>query len=188
MLEYLRAPIVEEIVIWGHVADSENCTHLERFLIRSSCSPRSLRLRGLLDQSMETILQKYPSFIEVAVIDADEDEERKILSAFLALFSNSKSVSSAPALPYVRTIRFACRHTDAILCPLLLTMLESRWNAGKCALKTAEFIFLDSPARPDPQSVARIEELRGAGLQISLLSEDDAVERVNQWLFTAGWT
>ncbi|KAJ6484096.1 hypothetical protein C8R45DRAFT_1075370 [Mycena sanguinolenta] len=186
--KYLKAPTLEEIVIWGHVEDSEDAyDELEGLLIRSYCSPYCLRFRGLLDEHMLTLLQKYPSFTEVVVVDAQEDEERKILSAFLAFPSNSEPTTSVPMLPQITTIGFACRHTDAILYPLFLNMVESRWNSGHCEFKAVELLCLDSPAYPDPQSVARMEKLRRAGLQISLLSEDEANNRANRWFLRPDW-
>ncbi|KAJ6459878.1 hypothetical protein C8R45DRAFT_879533 [Mycena sanguinolenta] len=194
-LDYLRAPRLEEISLLVSVGtgDTAPATHLERFVLRSSCSPRSLRLKGVLHApSIAEFLQKCPSVTEVAITPPDHEDEhiqREVFSTFITLFTISKSTPSDLVLPHIVNIGFASRNTDAVVCPLFLNMLESRWNAGDRtrALKTAELLFISAAARPDPRSMARMQTLREAGLQISLLSGRTARDRVNVWLQEAEW-
>ncbi|KAJ6493221.1 hypothetical protein C8R45DRAFT_1095731 [Mycena sanguinolenta] len=192
-LDHLRAPALEEIAFQPNTTDSEETCHsLEQFLVRSSCSPGCLRIQGLLaPQSTAAIFQKFPHFTEVAVTDMgeeDEDTQRDIISAFLTLFSISNSTPSALVLPHITKIGLACENADALLCPLFLTTLESRWNAAEVSLTAAELLLLDPAAHPDRRSVARIETLREAGLEISLMSGRDASSRIDRWLHRAAWT
>ncbi|KAF7336538.1 hypothetical protein MSAN_02285900 [Mycena sanguinolenta] len=188
-LDYLRAPGLEEIAILGDATENtETCVDLESFLTRSACSPRRLCLRGFLDESLTNVLEKHPSFTEVAVMDAEDDDEREILSSFVTRLSNSNSTPSALSLPHITAIGFASLRPDTVLYRLLVNMLESRWNAGQNAFRAAELLLLESHARPDPQSAARIEKLRAAGLQISILSEDEATVRANRWMLRAQWS
>ncbi|KAF7336514.1 F-box domain-containing protein [Mycena sanguinolenta] len=192
-LDYLRAPSLEEISLLVAVGTDSTApaTHLERFIIRSSCSPRSLRLKGILHApSIAEMLGKYPSFTEVAVTppdDEDENIQREVLSTFITLFTISKSTLSP--LPHITNIGYGSRNAEAIVCPLFLNMLESRWTVGDraCALKAAELLFISAEALLDPRSVARMQTLREAGLQISLLSGRGARDRVNVWLHEADW-
>ncbi|KAF7341728.1 hypothetical protein MSAN_02071500 [Mycena sanguinolenta] len=187
IFDYLRAPSLEEVAILSTGTDvAAGYGSLERFLTRSSCSPRRLVIEGLLHaQSTAAILQKYPSFTEIAVIEAVLDED---ISTFLALFTISSSTPSELVFPHIREIGFACRKGDTILCPLFLDMLDSRASVKESALKTAVLLFMNSHVEPDPRSVARLEVLRGAALQVSLLFERDARERVDEWLHNFDWT
>ncbi|KAF7336540.1 hypothetical protein MSAN_02286100 [Mycena sanguinolenta] len=82
-LDYLRAPALEEIAVFGGLTDNTDIwDDLDNFVIRSSCSPRRLCLKGLPSQAMGAVLEKHPSLTELAVIELDGDDERRILSAF----------------------------------------------------------------------------------------------------------
>ncbi|KAF7342595.1 hypothetical protein MSAN_02016200 [Mycena sanguinolenta] len=191
-LNYLRAPGLEEIATWITKPEiTENFISLERFLMRSSCSPRRLCIQGPLDvQSTAGILEKCPSITEIAVtheIEGDESTQRDILSRFLALFTISDSTPSAMVLPHVTEIGFACENVDASIYPLFLDMLESRWNVAKDAFKAAELVFLKSHLDPDPQAAARIETLRDDGLKISISSGVVARDRIDRWFFKPAW-
>ncbi|KAJ6491987.1 hypothetical protein C8R45DRAFT_990118 [Mycena sanguinolenta] len=190
VLEYLRAPHLEEI---GIVDGTTLWPYLERFVLRSSCSPRSLRIRGLLHaQSAADFLRKYQFFTDIAISPPQQRDDtqiqRDVFSAFIDLFSTSKSSPSAPMLPHISHIRFATASADLVLCPLFLRMLESRWKVGNSALKAAELLLLNASARPDPLSMARAETLRISGLQISLLCGLQATSLVNRWLHGPEWT
>ncbi|KAJ6474143.1 hypothetical protein C8R45DRAFT_907383 [Mycena sanguinolenta] len=192
-LDYLRAPVLQEISVYSSQSDSiQTCDHLERFLIRSSCSPHRLGIQGALDaQSVRAILQKYPCFTEIVGTDDEVDDpndQREMLSAFFTLLTISDSTPPAMVLPHIRKIGYASQMASTILCPLFLNMLSSRWNVGECALRAAELAFLSSPAPLLLRSATRIETLREAGLQISLLSGDDACDRVDRWLHRTTWT
>ncbi|KAJ6460598.1 hypothetical protein C8R45DRAFT_912656 [Mycena sanguinolenta] len=183
-LDHLRAPSLEEMTIVGGSTDNADIwDDLENFLIHSSCSPRRLCLEGFPGQAMGAVLEKYPSFTELTVIEPNDDDERKTLSAFFTLLSNTPS---ATKLPHITSIGLSCKHADAIIY-LFLSMLESRWDGEKSGLKDAELLFRDAHAHPDPQSVVRTERLREAGLQFSVLFEDEAEDRVSQWLLEAAW-
>ncbi|KAJ6462129.1 hypothetical protein C8R45DRAFT_1027374 [Mycena sanguinolenta] len=193
-LDYLHAPSLEEIAIQLPGTSTYSTTtrrSLEGFLARSSCSPYCLRIHGLLDtESMTAILQKFPSFTEISVTDdndEDLDNEYEILSAFVAMFTITKSTPSPMMFPHITKIGFACQG-DAIVCPLLLNMLESRWNDEKCVLECTELVLRGYPIEPDPRSLARIERLREAGLRLSLLLGRDAHERVDRWRHMVEWS
>ncbi|KAF7360838.1 F-box domain-containing protein [Mycena sanguinolenta] len=191
-LNYLRAPGLEELVTQSvaiHTAETRGS--LERFLVRSCCSPRRLCIQGLLDVHMAAILQKYPSITEITVTDEfeeDESTQRDIFSTFLALFTISDSTPSAMALPHITKVGFACENARAVLCPLFLNMVESRRSIEGCALSNAELLLLDCEAPPDSQSMARIETLRKAGLEVSFWFGRRAQKSADRWFHTAQWT
>ncbi|KAF7342602.1 F-box domain-containing protein [Mycena sanguinolenta] len=191
-LDYLRAPGLDEIAI-GTITGtntSETARFLEHFLMRSSCSPHCLRIRGLLDaQSMAAILHKYPSFAELVMTDEapnDEATKREILANFLALFTISNLTPSNMVLPHITKIGFACQDADVAFYTHFVDMLESRRNSGS-ALMAAELVFLNSRPDPDPLSFVRLETLREDGLQILLLSEDAASDHIGRWFLRTAW-
>ncbi|KAF7342613.1 F-box domain-containing protein [Mycena sanguinolenta] len=191
-LDYLRAPVLEGIAMETIDTDpTEASEFLERFLDRSASSPHYLCIQGLLDvQSMAVILQKHPSFTEIAVTDeveSDEDASRKILSNFLTLFSISDSTPSTMVFPHITRISYGCDSAESTVYPLFLDMLDSRRNLGNRTFNAAEVVFLNSCPTTDPQSMARIELLRGDGFEISLLSGDAASDRNDEWLFRTTW-
>ncbi|KAF7345144.1 F-box domain-containing protein [Mycena sanguinolenta] len=190
ILAYLRAPALTEITI-GISEMKDTSRPLERLLTQSPCAPRKLRIEGLLDvQSMVEILQKHLSFNEIAITstqDEDEDTQRGILANFLTLFTVLDFTPSAMISPHITEIDFACEKADAMLYPLFLNMLESRWNAQGSSLKAAELFFPDPLACPDPKSIARAGKLREAGLRISLSSGDEAEARIAEWLLRTSW-
>ncbi|KAF7353382.1 F-box domain-containing protein [Mycena sanguinolenta] len=185
-LNYLRAPSLQEIAI--HLSDTEDakeiCHSLERFLERSSCLPYGLRIEGLVDTSIAAILKKCPSFTEIAVIsDNEEDEDEYTKREILSLFTVVESDPTKTDFPHITEIGYAFRQNPGALLPPFLTMLESRWNFGDCALKSAKFVALHSDVHWDPESMAGIQALQNAGLRVSLLSGDDADNCFDQWLF-----
>ncbi|KAF7341756.1 hypothetical protein MSAN_02074400 [Mycena sanguinolenta] len=192
IFNYLRAPALEELAIQLESTSTDRdiaagCGSLEGFLMRSSCSPRRLVIDGVFPaQSTAAILQKHPSFTEIAVIDPLPDED---ISAFLALFTISDSTQSESVFPHINNLGFACCNADgdAILYPLFLDMLNSRASVGRPALKVAELLFTNSSVQPDPLSATRLETLRESALQLSLLFEGDARSRVDEWLHNAEW-
>ncbi|KAJ6475581.1 hypothetical protein C8R45DRAFT_1010412 [Mycena sanguinolenta] len=191
ILDYLRAPNLEELTVGiSGPEDVEACKPVERLLACSSCAPHRLCIEGLLDvQSMADILQKHPSFTEIAVTATEEEEDTQdeIISGFFALFTISASTPSARTLPHVTEIGFACQKADAMLYPLFLGMLESRWTAHGCALKAAELLVPEPVVHPDSGSIARARKLREAGLCVSLCSGDDAEVRIARWLYRTSW-
>ncbi|KAF7353573.1 F-box domain-containing protein [Mycena sanguinolenta] len=186
-LNYLRAPSLQEIAI--HSSDTEDakeiCHSLERFLKRSSCLPYGLRIEGLLvDASIAAILEKCPSFTEIALIsdDGEDEEDEHTKREILSLFTVSESSPTNTVFPHITEIGYAFRQNPDALLSTFLTMLESRWNLAGCALKSAKFVSLRSDVYWDSESMARIQTLRNAGLRVSLLSGDDADNCFDQWL------
>ncbi|KAJ6495096.1 hypothetical protein C8R45DRAFT_899871 [Mycena sanguinolenta] len=176
-LEYLKAPGLEEIAIWGSEED-ETCHYLERFLIRSACSPRCLGIRPLsVARAVAALLPKYPFFTEITVIH-DDDDELETLPAFLSCFAIPNPSASTLALPHFAKIRFACRTGDGIIFPLFLHVLESRRNAREYGVKPIQCLLLTSGESPDPRSVARIEKMRQAGF---FLFGDEVEDISGRW-------
>ncbi|KAJ6454390.1 hypothetical protein C8R45DRAFT_1037970 [Mycena sanguinolenta] len=189
-LDHLRAPSLNELSLATNAA--ENHGSLERFLMRSSCSPHRLRIQGALHApSMAAILQKYPSITEITVTDefeGDENIQRDIFSSFLTLFTTSNSTLSAMALPHITKIGFACENGGAVLCPLFINMVESRRSVGECALSSAELLLINPDVHPDSQSMARIETLQKAGVEVSFWLGRAARTRSDRWFHTSQWT
>ncbi|KAJ6484184.1 hypothetical protein C8R45DRAFT_1000365 [Mycena sanguinolenta] len=189
--DYLRTPALREIGMLVVVHTTAPWAHLEGLFLRSACSPRRLRIKGVLNvQCAADFLHKYQCLTEVAITPPNAEEERtqrEVLSAFIKLFTISPSTPAAQVLPHITSVGFGSRNADAIVCPLFLDMLESRWNVRDSALTSAELLFVELSVHPDPRSVARIEALRAAGLQLSLLSEFDARDRVDEWLHKSEW-
>ncbi|KAF7342616.1 F-box domain-containing protein [Mycena sanguinolenta] len=191
-LDSIRAPILEGIAIAAsNEIPAETRLCLERFLGRSGSSPRQLHIQGLLDaQTMAAILQKHPSFTEIAVTadtERDKPTERKILSEFLTLFTLSHSTPFAMTFPLITRISYACGYAESTLYPSFLDMLDSRRNLGHGSFNAAEIVFLNSCPATDPQSMERIAMLRDDGFQFSLLAGYAARDRNDGWLFRTTW-
>ncbi|KAJ6484208.1 hypothetical protein C8R45DRAFT_1148600 [Mycena sanguinolenta] len=188
VMDYLRAPGLHEI---GMIAVSPECMEpLGPFLLRSASSPHRLGIQGAFHAiSVAEILQQHRSITELVVtpLGLAEHLRSEVFSAFLAPLTISQRTPPAQALPHVSHIAFGFQDADITGGRQFVNMLESRWNAGDCALKTAELLFLKSSPRLDPQSVARMEMLRMAGLQISVLSGRDATERITRWTHRTEW-
>ncbi|KAF7372725.1 Beta-lactamase domain-containing protein [Mycena sanguinolenta] len=183
-LDYLKAPNLEEIAIDVVTDGSENGLTLERFMMRSSCSPRSLCLGGPVVKSMASILQRHPSITEVKIFERiDPQHECDVLSTFLVLSSDSDCTSSASLLPHITSISFVCDHGD--FHDRILRMLESRWNAADCSLRAAEILILYLECL-DAQSMAKIATLQAAGLQIKVCDEE-ANDLIDRWYLLSDW-
>ncbi|KAJ7255122.1 hypothetical protein B0H12DRAFT_1071050 [Mycena haematopus] len=180
ILGYLKAPRLIEIAI-----EEDDLSSLEPFLIQSSCTLRRLCIQCLDVWYIAEILQKYPSITELAILMAlSARTESQVLAACIAHFAVS---NFTPASPHLVEISFGCRTVDAISYPLYLDMVASRWNADGCALKAVELVLPKLCPAPDPASLARIDTLRQAGLEISLFSGEDAVTRLDRWMHIASW-
>ncbi|KAJ6476833.1 hypothetical protein C8R45DRAFT_1157901 [Mycena sanguinolenta] len=188
-LDYIRAPALERIGIQSRKS-IEICSHLDSFVTRSSCVLRRLCLSGLPDvQRTDQILQQFPSITELAVriLDRkskDKAAEYNLLSTYLTRFA---TLDSNTTFPHISKLDFACQNVDVIPYPLYLDMLDSRWNALGYALNAAELLLPQALVYPDPESVARMETLCQAGLQVHFLSGEAALKRTRQWLHIATW-
>ncbi|KAJ7435166.1 hypothetical protein B0H11DRAFT_2115000, partial [Mycena galericulata] len=112
ILEYLRAPALEEVALHvGEEDDPHVDQHLETFLIRSSCPLRRLCLKGSPNaDSTAQILRKCPSITEIAIMtepddsddDSDDDsgdeeiqlESSTTFTTHLSIFTNRNEVLS----------------------------------------------------------------------------------------------
>ncbi|KAJ6455156.1 hypothetical protein C8R45DRAFT_944159 [Mycena sanguinolenta] len=179
-LDYLRAPSLVDLAVNGGPAH-----HWAHFLLQSSCSLRRLCIEGLPNvEAVSAMLPEFPSITELAIAikGPDADLEHVVLAKLLSHLN-----SSTPILPHIVELGFAYYHGHDIYYPDYLDMLASRWNADGCALKAAELLIPDPYLDPDRASLARMEKLRQAGLEISLLEGGDAETRLNRWSHISSW-
>ncbi|KAJ6503759.1 hypothetical protein C8R45DRAFT_973661 [Mycena sanguinolenta] len=188
-LDYLTAPALQNIA-FATPKSVDVRRYLDPFIARSSCVLRRLCIAGLPDmQCVEQVLNQYPSITEFAlwIIDRKHNQqtERDLLAAFLTRFTVS---TATRILPYISKLDFACQHANTIPYPLYVKMLDSRWSAPDFALKAAELLITNATVDPDldPASLARMETLRHAGMQVSLVLGDSARVRADEWVHVRG--
>ncbi|KAJ7147734.1 hypothetical protein C8R43DRAFT_1069506 [Mycena crocata] len=194
ILKYLKVPSLEEIGLDlpARQVDPNVMGHLEAFVGRSSCTLRTLALRGSPNHiTAATILEKYPSITKLAIVL--EGASRHISSktgnaliAHLNVSSPSNSEPHAVVSPQLSEINIGCDDTF-IDYKLYLEMLKSRWKADNCALKAATLI-VDSEPGPEPATLQALELLRQDGLDLLVLPEGETAEIVmSRWIFRPFW-
>ncbi|KAJ6455154.1 hypothetical protein C8R45DRAFT_1222587 [Mycena sanguinolenta] len=182
--EILDYPSLVELAIAGHEGPPE---HWEQFLVRSSCSLRRLCIEGFPDvEALTEALQNYPSIkgLAIRINGEDTDDEHEFFAHLLVHFTMSAYTTT---LPHLTELGFAYYHGHAIYYPHYLDMLASRCNADGCTLKAVELVIPKWHPGPDPKSLARMDMLRQAGLEVSLSSGNDAQTRLNRWVHIASW-
>lgn len=120
-------------------------------------------------------------------VENDGETPGKILSSLLTLFTISDATPSAKMFPHITNISYGCVSAESTVYPLFLDMLDSRRNLGTHSFNAAEIVFLTSRPHIDAQSISRIEMLRDDGFEISLLSDDAASDRNDEWFFRTSW-
>ncbi|KAJ7498137.1 hypothetical protein B0H11DRAFT_1998823 [Mycena galericulata] len=201
ILEYLRAPALEEVALRVGEEDGPHMGHcLEIFLTRSSCPLRRLCLGGSPNaDSTAQILRKCPSITEIAIMietdgsddDSDDDsgdeeiqlESSTTFTTHLSIFTNRNEALS----PQLSEISFGCWQTrNRIDYSLYLEMLESRWKADNCALRSAN-LLVRSSLKPDPATLGRLDALKQAGLDLSFVSGPEAHDNLTRWEYKYRW-
>ncbi|KAJ7498129.1 hypothetical protein B0H11DRAFT_1998796 [Mycena galericulata] len=184
ILDYLSASVLEEAAIFYTEEDTDFCTSLVPFLIRSSCPLRRLCLKGLPDpQSTATILEKCSTITELAIIITDSASQGdETFRSLLTLLDGSRGTWVSPQLSEI-CFGFQQMKNIAIDYPLYLRMLQSRWKSAACALAGTS-LLTDPGSCPDPETLRKLEVLRKDGLNISLLSGSDAAIVMNDWTYS----
>ncbi|KAJ7483432.1 hypothetical protein FB451DRAFT_1234617 [Mycena latifolia] len=184
-LNYLRAPVLQEIGV--DIDDPDLLLpDLVSFFLRSV--PRRVCFRGSPDPDIVgEILHKCSSVTELAIIacnpfarDLDElCETARILISQLTIpdFAESTAVS-----PRLAAIDFGCEDDIDIDHALYLKMLESRWRAANCALKSATLVTGSYPI-PNSVTLDGLHSIRKEGLNLSLLHGREGTETMDGWSF-----
>ncbi|KAF7335869.1 F-box domain-containing protein [Mycena sanguinolenta] len=181
MLDYLRAPLLEELAMGGDAPDGPTLrAHIGGLLTRSGCSPTSLSLRGSICEFVSTVLHELVSFTHVALVDSEPEDHFELLSYVLPAASHPDS--SNPSPPHVNTLRFSSAlHPD-----VFLRLLESGWSAERSSLKAVELVHHDSGVFSDLSILSRIQALRCVGLSVAIFTGGEAEARESRWLLDNG--
>ncbi|KAF7356296.1 F-box domain-containing protein [Mycena venus] len=187
ILRYLMAPALKGLALLGAPEDgSELLSHFHSFLDRSSCRLQRLCFRGHPTPSTTTeILQKCPSITELVLVH-DDDNARESINALIASLTVSNLPKSTVVAPHLELVYVGCPEESYIDYAAFLEMLESRWKAENCALKTAALVIEDGPG-PDPRTCAGLLGLHAEGLNLLLLDGVAAQDEMECWSFSASW-
>ncbi|KAJ6580728.1 hypothetical protein B0H19DRAFT_1369243 [Mycena capillaripes] len=187
-LQFLLFPVLEEIAIFWDEFDAgrdDGLSRLESSLIRSSCPVRRLCLEGCPETGLSMdILNKFPSIVELAIIinSADASKEGGTLMNNLI----ASSVSSRIVAPQLCCLYFGCINDGSIDHELYLAMVKTRWEADRCALKSAA-LLIDSRSRPSDALLSKLKDLREDGLGLVLLNGKAASIAMDDWLHFSLW-
>ncbi|KAJ6504483.1 hypothetical protein DFH09DRAFT_1439925 [Mycena vulgaris] len=184
-LKYLRAPALQEISLYNY--DDDDPVHdLEPFLVRSSCAIRRLSLQASLEtHTITEILRKAPSIVELAIL-TDNPEASAEIAALVANLTVTDPLGSTMIAPHLSYMLFGCIGKGYIDHALHLKMLQSRWDAGNCALKAATLLKRSGPG-PNPATLRGLDALRQDGMYISLLDGDEALDVIRAFTYSPSW-
>ncbi|KAF8211822.1 hypothetical protein K438DRAFT_1808022 [Mycena galopus ATCC 62051] len=188
-LSALRAPALQELSFWFDPDQPDILLHLETFVGRSACRLRRLCLTGSPDSSTTLeILQKIPSIDEL-VISTDEPkrEVRQNTDTLMEALTVSNLAGATVIAPHLSLMLFACKKETCFNYAAYLRMVQSRWQAAGCALKTAVLLVHLGPL-PDPAILYGLHALREEGLDFVFLQGPAAVQEISEmyapiWIF-----
>ncbi|KAJ7483399.1 hypothetical protein FB451DRAFT_1234485 [Mycena latifolia] len=192
-LKYLKTPVLREIACYIENDEADYLPHLDPFLVRSGCDLRRFCFRGLPDaRKVSEILRKYPSIIELAImihnhLGEDLDAVYDAASTLISQLIIPNPTGSAAVSPQLTAIDFGCEEETYIDYALFLKMLESRWRAENCALKSAALVT-DSGPWPNSATFDRLRSLGKDGLDLLLLDDLEGGEAMDGWSYASMWT
>ncbi|KAJ6457434.1 hypothetical protein C8R47DRAFT_1164358 [Mycena vitilis] len=187
VLNYLRAPALDELAIWVSEDEPVEIPQLLAFIERSARSEslRNLCLKGSPDKETGvTILQKLPCITEFSLILRDSLEARtRIHALMLAL---TVSPGNAVVSPQLHALFLGCSDEGYVEYDVYLAMLKSRWTEQGCALQRAALATEEGPG-PDPATLLGLMALRRDGLDILLVEGTAARYEMYAWSHAAPW-
>lgn len=183
ILNYFRAPALEEMTLWARRKDGPDTLELlQSFLTRSGCVIRRLCLRGYPNaEKTAEILNSFLSIVELGIIIHKPHAGRKIrrLMSKLAL----------PAVaPQLSRIFVGFEKQSYMDYTAYLQLLESRWKAQGCALRTTT-LAIEWGVGPSPATLAGLNVLRQDGLDVVLVEDEAAFPVICDWMYAlrSGW-
>ncbi|KAJ7138072.1 hypothetical protein C8R44DRAFT_868416 [Mycena epipterygia] len=185
ILNYLRAPGLQEIVFRG-VNDPDYLLCLDPFMLRSGCTLRRLSFNGpLTARAAAEILSKYPSITQLGIFHFSSSHPR--VHELISHLTVPDSPGSAALSSQLSDISLGCYdeddHIDYIL---FLQMLQSRWKAKDCALKSAA-LLRDSGTGLAPSTLLALDLLRQDGMDILVLQGTKALDVMDSWTYNPTW-
>ncbi|KAJ7609135.1 hypothetical protein FB45DRAFT_805804 [Roridomyces roridus] len=187
VLDYIRAPQLDEIAIWmdepAGVVD-----RLDSFLLRSSCiTLRQIYFNGLphVGTTVE-VLKKHLSITSLVLsFGATEEENTVAFHDHLSVLSVQNDAASI-ASPHLAEISLGFPTSNPIDYPLCLQMLQSRRKHPSCALTTATFVAVEGPG-PDLVTLAAMKELGDGGLDVLVRLGSEAQKHMDRWMYACPW-
>ncbi|KAJ7691952.1 hypothetical protein B0H17DRAFT_1062243 [Mycena rosella] len=194
IFNYLRTPALQELAcnFWRDDPNQLLLPDLDRFLIRSACNLRRVCLRGSPDvPTSSEILQKYPSVTELMIITPSIGLDLATLcketNALISHLTIPNPTGSATVSPQLSAINFGCETESYMDYDLYLKMLESRWRAEGCALKSAALLTESGPG-PNPATLDGFASLRKDGLDLLMLHGQEGGDVMGAWMYAPQWT
>ncbi|KAJ6465180.1 hypothetical protein C8R47DRAFT_1326523 [Mycena vitilis] len=182
VLAFLHVPLLEDIALMFEDG-GPNPTPLVSFLNRSRCPLRRLTVKGHPDAHITSdILRRITCITELVILSTEVTATNALISTLTA----SNLGRSTTIAPQLRLIFLGCNADCYMDEKLYLEMLESRWKAEDCALKSAALI-VDFGPRPDTTMVEIFSALREDGLDLFLLSGAEAGEKLDWLGHAASW-
>ncbi|KAJ7467774.1 hypothetical protein B0H11DRAFT_47263 [Mycena galericulata] len=183
ILDYIKAPALEEIALWASGNDSaHNSAHLLPFQDRSSCSLRRLCLRGKPNSDdINRISLKLPSIVELVMIHVGSPtDENVLMNTSMSTFTVFDLTGHIPLAPHLRHISFAYEGGGRVDYEQYVEMLQSRRKAPTCALQSAALLLGDPDGTgPDPEALSKLDNLRKGGLDLLLLTGSEASDFID---------
>jgi hypothetical protein len=182
-LAYLTAPALDELGFFVEQDDSLDIPPLvTSFLDRSACSVRRLCLRGSPDAyTTSQILRRFSSIIELVIgtsIAGPTTRERA--NTLMAALAVSSSTGSTAIAPHLSLVLLMCAQTNYMDYNTYFEMVNSRWQAADCALKSA-VLLTESGSGLDPATLRRLHTLRQEGLDFLHLEGPAASMEMGAW-------
>jgi hypothetical protein len=146
-----------------------------------------LTIKGLSNAGATEILRKYPSIVKFALIIFDSEYSHDsyiLINNLISRLAIRHPTGRAVVATQLSEIYFGCQETAYIDSFLYLQMIESRWRAEDCALKTAAFLTHSSMP---PRTRIGLEALRKDGLEVLWLEGPEASDVMEYWAFTEQW-
>ncbi|KAF7356298.1 F-box domain-containing protein [Mycena venus] len=130
------------------------------------------------------ILQNSPSITELVIVN--DDNAMAEINTLMAALTVSNLPGSTAVAPHLSLMFFGCDEENYIHYPAYVEMLQSRWKAENCALRTAALLVADGP-RPDFATLRDLHTLRQEGLDLLLLNGGEARDAMEFWDYRTRW-
>ncbi|KAJ7302972.1 hypothetical protein DFH08DRAFT_904447 [Mycena albidolilacea] len=185
-LDYLKAPALEGLGFYVRQDDPPDIRHLESFIGRSACPLRKLCLRGFADVPTTTqILETLPSITELVIFNKSKRAAREKTNALVEALTVSDRLGTVIA-PHLSVLLFACGRENDIGHQTYIQMVESRWQAAECALKSAALLIQLGPPL-DSATFSSLDTLRQEGLDFWLLQGPGVAKEMNALVHAPSW-
>ncbi|KAJ6517881.1 hypothetical protein C8R47DRAFT_200 [Mycena vitilis] len=191
ILQFLRFPCLEQLGIECDKKDGSSVHHFQSALVRSSCPLRSLCFDGTLHTPTITTILQGCSTLTALVILAHSDAAGQVAKKLMQDLIISAVDGGTVVAPQLSRIWVGCVGQSEVHPGGFLDMVQSRWDAGKGALRLAMLLRNSTGvprAKISRSDRLRIGALREEGLNLLFLKDLAAANAIDKWHCSAQWT